>query len=95
MRSRRDSNFPAHIRPMPENNKRNCGKKWTNGRNGVEVYKCLLILSGDLVLNSIDMPKRKATAAVAAVAKTKKSKAESPAYTKWLFKSEPGKLIEV
>ena len=47
------------------------------------------------MLNSIDMPKRKAIAAVAAVAKTKKSKAESPAYTKWLFKSEPGKLIEV
>ena len=42
MRSRRDSNFPAYITPMPENNKRNCGRKWTNGRNGVEVYKCVL-----------------------------------------------------
>ena len=52
-------------------------------------------MSGDFVINSTDMPKRKATAAVAAVAKTKKSKAESTTYTKWLFKSEPGKLIEV
>ena len=41
------------------------------------------------------MPKRKATAtaavaAAAAATKAKKNKAESPAYTKWLFKSEPG-----
>ena len=36
------------------------------------------------------MPKRKATAAVAASTKAKKDMAESPAYTKWLFKSEPG-----
>ena len=42
------------------------------------------------MLANIAMPKRKATAAVAASTKAKNNMAESPAYTKWLFKSEPG-----
>ena len=44
------------------------------------------------MLANIAMPKRKATAAVAASTKAKKNMAESPTYTKWLFKSEPGEL---
>ena len=41
------------------------------------------------------MPKRKATATVAAATKAKKNTAQPPAYTKWLFKSEPGECFGI